>query len=199
MDMEFNSAEDAWDWLEQRLTVEPRTLPRSADFDRFEEQYGVRLPSSYRSFASRFGPGILGAFFRLAVPGNPAGAPWFDLDGLNELSVRSCPLSFIDEVHCQEVPVFEVADMIATIRRLVFFCSLDGSEYIGWDPEDVRDSDAPEYGVYILPRLGPPIDCAHSFEQFVFDICLGDRYPDYVPTDRQEWREYREESLWVYE
>jgi hypothetical protein len=98
------------------------------------------------------------------------------------------------------VPANEVAEVAAQIRRLIFFCSLDGGEDIGWDPEDVRDSEAPEYGVYVLPRLGPPVECAHSFEQFVFDICLGERGPDYLRIDEREWKEspYRQEGRWAY-
>ena len=196
--MEFDSADDAWQWLSSRLTTAEGYRPVPETFDNFEVKYGVRLPGGYRGFASRFGAGILGRYFRIAVPEIPNGVTWFDLDKLNRHSVRACSAEWVEGVHCRGIPQQEVPGIVAQVRRLVFFASLDAEEYIGWDPEDVRDSDAPEYGVYILPRCAPPVYCAHSFEQFVFDICLGDRFPEHIPTDREAWREDREPYLWVY-
>jgi hypothetical protein len=198
VELEFDSSDEAWNWLSHRLTVTGGYRPRPEAFDLFETKLGVCLPGGYRGFVSRFGAGYLGKYFRIAAPNNRAGAPTFDLLSLNQQSARAASPEWIEEVHCRGVPAGEVAGVVARIRRLVFFASLDADEFIGWDPEDVRDSEAPEYGVYILPRCRPPIECAYSFEQFVFDIGLGDRFPDYIPTDREWWREDRESLLWTY-
>jgi uncharacterized protein (TIGR02996 family) len=99
-DIEFDSPDDAWDWLALRLSTTTRFLPRASDFDRFEADYGVRLPGGYRSFASRFGAGDLGAWFRIAVPSNPSGAGCYDLHALNQHSVRDSPPGWIEEIHC---------------------------------------------------------------------------------------------------
>jgi hypothetical protein len=184
-----------YNWKELYSTLKitpesgPQYCPNSDTLDRFEQQYNVRLPESYRSFAALFGPGLLGNTFRIAVPGTPFSWVWYDLNLLNQQSARHCPIDYLEKVQLSKVQKQEIPVEIERIRRMIFFCSVESEEYIGWDPKDVRNSKANEYGVYILPGLGRPVFCASTFAEFVLEICLGDQWPKYHYVDRESWME----------
>lgn len=191
-------ANGIWHELYSSLAVDgvPHS-PTAEAVGHIEARYGFQLPRSYVEFAYCFGPGILAEIFNLAVPGYGQRSCWFDLHEMNKQSPRSFPDHFLQEVYCPSLPPDEVIDVVSQIQRLVFFCALDGNDYVGWDPEDVSDPGSNEYGIYILPRGEPPVYCVCAFAQFIFDVCLGeldDHFTSSSPVvvvggGRSEWGE----------
>ena len=124
---------------------------------------GVKLPASYRSFVKVFGAGQLADDFRICAPGYPA-STGYDLQRFNEqergrFSVGDCQL-FPDPER---------------VQRLIYFCSTETSEVIGWDPQDARQRKQHEYGIYEV-ALGPSILLlATSFAEFIQKVCLSEQ------------------------
>jgi hypothetical protein len=157
----------------------PLRKPTAADLDQFEVARGFKLPQSYREFATIFGPGLLARYFWIAAPGCPECGTHSDLEMLDKESPSQAPLNFLQEVH-------EGGD-IAQMRRMVFFCETEGAESIGWDPTEVTDQDGPEYEIYLVPRLGIQVRVANSFPEFIHEVCLGKKFPEYVNLLPTEW------------
>jgi hypothetical protein len=133
----------------------------------YEIAYGFKLPIDYCDFIRVFGPGELGQEFRIRAPGYPSLGEPVDLAAFNA--------SFDPLRHDESILRFY--GRREQIKRLHFFASTSGSEAIAWDPDDVRDPDRHEYGIYILMHdLNSPELLASSFERFVFDVCLGNGY-----------------------
>jgi hypothetical protein len=141
-----------------RIKALPR--PSDEDLDRYERESGFRLPLSYRAFIKVFGPGELGGDFRLRAPGYPDD-PYADL-GRTNAEIRAgfteTFLSFFDDPE--------------RVSRMVFFCAPGGGDWIGWDPEDVRDAELREYGIYEIGDEEME-KVADSFPQFIEEVCLG--------------------------
>lgn len=178
---------DRWDTFFSSITCLPADgvshAPGQKDFQRFEAKYGMVLPQSYRSFVSRSGPGVLGDLFRIAAPGYGGMGHWFDLDRLNRESIRTAPPEYIAEVHCRGLDSDESADIVKQLQRMVFFCTLEAEEFIGWDTLDESDAGPNEYGICIVPRMGPPVYCCCSFYSFIYDICMGSGFKEFFHDD----------------
>jgi SMI1 / KNR4 family (SUKH-1) len=161
-----------WDTLLSRLKVdrEPNAvaLPKARALDDYEKATGFTLPEGYRRFALALGPGDVGGdHFRIAVPGYPKNRDTVDLARMNQ---RYRGLADAPEGAAKY-------DDPGRVRRLVAFCHTGGGDYYGWDPEDVRDAAAHEYGVYLVPRHGKRVEqVAGSFLDFLGDYCLGPGY-----------------------
>jgi hypothetical protein len=155
-------------------TPTPRIEPPSdAELERFEREFGFRLPQDYRAFIKVFGPGQLTHDFRFRsagcrVAGTGEAAERFnehvDLVALNEV---------LREVHANRDAMDGPYSPQA--RRLVYFADNTAGDYVGWDPLDVRDDAAGEYGVYMVRREdGGALLRAASFAEFVERECLDD-------------------------
>lgn len=129
-----------WDDLKRRLVVQYASegevkTPSPEDLDRFERESGFRLPEDYREFATTFGPGTYGPGWQVETPGfakPPRGkykkAPgrYDGLDGLYRQMQGYNP-------------------------GFVVFCGKqDFHGWVAWDPKDVTDPVARDYGVYVL-------------------------------------------------
>jgi hypothetical protein len=139
-----------------------KALPRPSDDDlnRYERESGFRLPLSYRAFVKVFGPGELGGDFRLRAPGYPD-HPHADLGRSNAEIRAGLTKTFLS--------LFNDPDRVA---RMVFFCAPGGGDWIGWDPEDIRDAELHEYGIYEIGDEEME-KVADSFPQFIEEVCLG--------------------------
>jgi len=110
--------------------------PTAADLARFEAETGFRLSRGYRGFAQAFGPGVLAV-----------GSGW-----IRCLTPYSCDDNFdLKSLLEQKASLAKrfPTTVAAQIGRLVSFASDFSGDQFGWDPEDVIDSDAPEFGIYV--------------------------------------------------
>ena len=157
-----------------RLARDSRRRPaREADLDQFEAATGLKLPESYRGFATTFGPCELG-YYMIAAPQPrmrkvPRG--WYDLATLSR------------ELHDNLAESTNSVDPARTLRT-VFFATDGMSGSYGWDPEEVGDARGHEYAVYVRYTEGRPYErLASSFGEFVQVYC--------VEEDRRSRREGR--------
>jgi hypothetical protein len=109
-------------------------LPNSDDLNRFEIDTGAVLPAGYRGFTQVFGPGVLTVgkgWIRCLAPYSPD--PAYDL--------RQSVLKFRQ--------TWEKSSWLLSPQhfRLIVFASDSFGNGFGWDPEDVSDATAPEYGI----------------------------------------------------
>jgi hypothetical protein len=66
------------------------------------------------------------------------------------------------------------------LPRLVLFASTEGGDWFFWDTADMRNPAGREYGIYghTHSSFGGKVGLmAPSFEAFITDIGLGERYP----------------------
>jgi hypothetical protein len=60
------------------------------------------------------------------------------------------------------------------MARLWFFCKTAGADMIGWDPTDIRDATACEYGIYIKVHEATRCELlSTNFKEFIHEVCLG--------------------------
>jgi SMI1 / KNR4 family (SUKH-1) len=140
----------------------PVPKPTPTQLDRFEEQTGLRLPRSYRAFLLVFGPGEFSASLRIAAPG-------YEYAGRIDLLATSRSYGW----SAQEIDASSVAaEQKAHLHRLFYFGLESGREWLGWDPADIRDAEASEYGIYRVEALGFGTELvATSFRQLVEVTC----------------------------
>jgi hypothetical protein len=124
---------------------------------RFESATGYKLPRSYKAFAQVFGPGELGGYYRICIPGDEKCG--YDLATEHALA---------SETHSPP-DSYEQGELLG---RLLYFASTIGGEFVGWDPLDVTDSTGAEYRVYYITRRATAKAVAGSFSEFVSEICL---------------------------
>ncbi|MCA9070203.1 MAG: SMI1/KNR4 family protein [Planctomycetaceae bacterium] len=160
-----------WQQLFDKIALpyvdDPRrvSLPNQQTFDEFEERTSITLPSSYCEFMSFFGPGEIAGEFRLLGPGYANSNT--DLESFNSWFQKGIRRSRTAEQ-------FEDPDLA---KRMIIFCLTFRGDYFSWDPEDVTDSSANEYSIHLLRHEMDATELiAHSFADFVSNICLGDGY-----------------------
>lgn len=157
-----------------RLARDSRRRPsREADLDQFEAATGLKLPGSYRGFATTFGPCSVGKYM-IAAPRprmRKVSRSRFDLATLSR------------ELHDNLAESRNSVDPARTLRT-VFFATDGGDGLYGWDPEEVGDARGHEYAVYVRYTEGRPYErLASSFGEFVQVYC--------VEEDRRSRREGR--------
>jgi hypothetical protein len=166
-----------WDSLLSQIEVRKWgdnyvSTPGPASLDEYEAATGSRLPESYRQFILRFGPGELAEKFTIAAPGysEHRSSQRIDLAVMNR-RFQDLPDDFFASGW----------DDPRQARRLILFCErTGGADYCGWDPEDVRDPAAPEYGIYALWHGDRRVmNVAGSFHEFIEDYLFGDNYLKY--------------------
>ena len=134
-------------------------LPTESAIADVEKQFGIVLPESYRRMVKIFGPGELGGRFMLKAPGYAEQRPKIDLFSFTEKWRSILPENSSDE----------------RVGRLIYFCDTIYSDFIGWDPTDVRDSKSRELGIYICVHERDRADfLTDSFDKFINDFCFGD-------------------------
>ena len=141
-----------------------RRRPTDADCDAFEQQTGFKLPTDYREFIKVFGPGqFQSVLLEIKAPGFPDESSldlmWWD----SNVKQRWTPERAREE--------FE--DWERATRMVYFMKSMNGDQ-IGWDPEDVRDAEMNEYGIYVINVEEFEIhELTGTFRACIQDFCLG--------------------------
>jgi hypothetical protein len=155
-------------------------LPTPDDLDRFETSAGFLLPLDYRDFVMTFGLGSFGP------DGYEVGVPGYEHAG--RLSSPSAMTEFVRSSggfdRRSDDDLAEEFDDPRRARRLVIFCGTSSNDFWGWDPEDVTDRAACEYGIYQLGRYDTRVlRLATTFRDFVMDFVFeGVINPDGSPT-----------------
>jgi SMI1 / KNR4 family (SUKH-1) len=184
-----------WDELEGRLTVEiifggGHRKSRAEDLDHFEAEFGVKLPESYRDYATAIGPGELGNHCILIyAPGFPR-CESYDLAHDQRSWIRDVIGSRSDE------SLAGTYGDGARARRLVRFGRIPVIGHgFAWDPGEVTDPDGNEYAIYMIDvdHFGADamVRVASTFPEFIKDFALGHGYARQVlgddPTSPSEW------------
>jgi hypothetical protein len=184
-----------WQRLYRRLTANiptawknrPRSYPGAeplkAALTEFEKAAGFKLPRSYKTFVKVFGPGELGGYFRICIPGDQECGD--DLATQHELV--SATFRTADDL--------EHGDLL---NRLLFFASTIGGETVGWDPLDVTDPRGCEYRVYYVTRSNTCKAIAPSFPEFVSEICLKNNLYKYFGWKNQEPEDWPPQTFLPY-
>ncbi|MEX1095814.1 MAG: SMI1/KNR4 family protein [Planctomycetales bacterium] len=151
-----------WQELYDSLVVknhigDPHPLPTDEDCDRFEQESGLRLPSSYRAFIKVFGPGVFGCSLEITAPMS-CNERW-DLAEANR-GYQMSPTEWGRVVPAK-------ADLGS---RLFFFGCEEEQDPLAWDPQDVRDAEGSEYAIYRL-TLDDLEFVAASFRELVDAKC----------------------------
>ena len=150
--------------LEIRLQPGWTSLPRPSEDDltQFESIHNFQLPTSYKSFIKLFGAGTLAFDFKLLAPACGE-SPRYNLQLFNQVTKTGFTPTFLQ--------FFSDPDRV---QRLVYFAVPESADLIGWDPEDVRDSDNHEYGIYELGASEDLELIAGSFSEFIHSFCLAE-------------------------
>jgi hypothetical protein len=160
---------DAEGWAEflKSLRVEGKLHPcSSADLDAYERETGFKLPASYRTFCQVFGPGGVGDWFEIAVPGFTGSSKdkWnWDLSAANEFYHKG----FEREEASPDPEQFK--------RSIIFARDCTAAVFF-WDPKELTVRKKHEYGIYAMWRDTSLERVCDTFADFV-KICLhrGDR------------------------
>jgi hypothetical protein len=181
-----------WSKLKSSLEIlvpgDPLPKPTDKELDDFEKKSGVRLSPNYRSYIKTFGSGYLGGTCNIL-------APFGDLKEYSQ-EVRQY-LTQVDlelfNRHLREALGFgpersqKVYKDWQRVSRMVYFANGIGGEVWGWDPEDVKEEDPVEYGVYFVSREeGDSHLVANSFTSFVEEVCFGGLLAGTFPEDPDE-------------
>jgi len=125
----------------------------------FEKSLGVKLPGAYLAFAQVFGPGEVGGYYRINVPG---------VTGENYDLLRE------HQEWKESREPFQDNEKGKRLSRLIHFASTIGGETLCWDPTDVTDERGPEYRIYYVTRRDDATAIAASFEELIEEIALKD-------------------------
>lgn len=162
--------------------------PTVEALDEFEHSFKIALPLSYRAYCLVFGAGVLAGYFRISVPLRARTSTTVDLNVLNATSPRGdmCGTEFSPSE-------------VERIQRMIFFCKTISGEFIGWDPKEIGSNLDGEYAIYWIPRGSPPLDIAHTYQEFVSECCMGSRMEDlfgpYDPDRQSTFAPYTAEEL----
>jgi hypothetical protein len=156
--------------------IEP---PSDADLDWCERDFGFRLPLEYRAFIKVFGPGQLTHDYRIRSVGSRVTLSTQVAEQFSE----KVDLVALNEMLREVMATLDAMDGPYTTqaRRLVYFADNSAGDVVGWDPDDLRDEQAVEYGIYVVRREdGGATPVAGTFAAFIERECLDDAArPDY--------------------
>jgi hypothetical protein len=169
--------------------------PKARTLRRFEARTGIKLSGGYRGYVRVFGAGCL------VVRG---------LGNAHEIDIWSpdCANHHMDLVSAAErvgflkVDPSDGGEMAERGRRLVLFAQDSIGHCFGWDPQEVTDPAAPEFGVYAWYRANGAaghrgnqiVKVANTFRGFIKFVLD----PRAVSEHRYEqvYREEPQESEW---
>ena len=153
--------ETEWSELLGSLQVISKLHPCSVDvLDAYESETGFKLPASYRAFCQVFGPGDIGDWFNIAVPGftgKPKSKNQYDL---------AAKTAFYHEGLGQE----SFSDPEQFKRAVIFGDDCTGAIFF-WDPAERTVKTKHEYAISVLWRDLSLERVCDTFAEFV-NICL---------------------------
>ena len=155
--------------------------PTENDIREFESTYKILLPKSYRDFVLVFGAGQLAKDVEIAAPGYP------DQRSIYNLAFRnSCREN-------EETLLYWPDDERNRLRRFVYFGRYAEQSDVAWDPEDVRNKRAHEYGIWEQRRDLSFHLLGSSFKQCVENLCEPLFAYDQDPNIRSStpWKSFR--------
>jgi hypothetical protein len=121
----------------------------------FQKAHGIQLPAAYLDFLQVLGPGYIADYFNIYAPGGD----------LEEKMAR---------YKKNQKNLRDAFENAASLPRLVVFSDTLGGDLIAWDPQDISDLSASEYGIYALPRNDDKISkIAKTFPDFINSVCFG--------------------------
>lgn len=152
--------EDAWRQLLKSLEALGESHPvETSALDAYEKRSGFRLPVSYRHYCRVFGPGNIGDWFEIAVPGFTGKAPKrYDLETLGRL--------YHDHLEWEEYS----DDPQQYERAVIFGSDCTGARFL-WDPAEQTDKRRRECAVYVVWRDWSRERLCDTFWEFA-NICL---------------------------
>lgn len=140
--------------------------PTASALQEVETELGVKLPVDYQSFIQLFGPGELAGEFFLMAPGYPTA----------NIDLKMHTLEFRRGIK-RSPWVQQSFDEPDLLGRLLFFCRTFLGDKFGWDPADITNQDEHDYRVHFWRHESRKTEIvAHSFHEFIDDLCLGDAY-----------------------
>lgn len=137
--------------------------PTVEDLDRFEAETGIKLSAGYRGYIRVFGPGNL-------IVGSG--------DSMREMFIRSpyFPTPSLDLRKAVERLRILKDDpprgMDERTRRTIVFAHNGLGDEFAWDPLDVTDPDAPEFGMYAWYRDDFSVKISKTFQGFILRYTL---------------------------
>lgn len=140
----------------------PVPKPTPAQLDEYERRVGRKLPKSYRAFITVFGPGSFSSMLQIAAPGYRYLDSTCDIDIANE--------SYTYNKDDMSIPGIAIEDN-SRLSRLWFFGIEGCRNYLGWDPDDIRNVSESEYGIYRVVSACDVKLVATTFRQLVEDTC----------------------------
>lgn len=158
---ESSSELEPWRLLYETFDVEGDdrqsvARPTTKELDRFEKKTGIKLPAGYRAYLQVFGPGVL------IIGSDP-----------QETFIRSpyCKNRAYELVKAVErienLKNDPPRGMDDQTRRLVVFSWNGLGDEFGFDPQDITDSEAPEFGVYAWYRGDNVVKMSDTFQGFI--------------------------------
>ena len=158
---------DQWRALYETFEVmdeEDRVPPPTAqDLDRFEAETGIQLPAGYRGYLRVFGPGCL-------IVGSGTSQ--------REMFIESpyCPTPSMDLRRAVErlriLKKSPPRGMDEQTRRTIVFAHNGHGDEFSWDPLDVTDPRAPEFGLYAWYRGDNSVKICNTFQGFILKYTL---------------------------
>lgn len=142
--------------------------PTVEELDRFEAETGIKLPAGYRGYIRVFGPGCLLVGSGKTLREMFIQSPYCANKAMNLNSIVERLQSLKDD---------PPRGMDEQTRRIIFFGSNGLGDEFGWDPQDVTDPLAPEFGVYAWYRGDNVVKISNSFQGFIrFTLDLKARF-----------------------
>jgi hypothetical protein len=170
-----------WEELYRNLRILELSLvpkvgqPTDTQIECVEKKLGLPLPLGYRDFIKVFGPGEIASDFRIRAPGFRTMANGESAEAFNHM----VDLGAFNEILKHAQITFTAMDgpYSSQARRLIYFADNSAGDLVGWDPEDVRECDRAEYGIYSVLREEGAARCvAETFEEFIMQVCLADGF-----------------------
>ncbi len=133
-------------------------IPSEKDLDRFEKEFKLVLPKTYRAFVREIGPGTLGGYFVIS-------APLYDDDrkyGLQKKAKLQQTSDVLASIYGKDV-----------VSRLVPFGGSIIGDIFAFDPTTRRGIRNVEYSIFALPRDQERVVLlTEDFKSFILDTCF---------------------------
>lgn len=125
--------------------------------------------------------------------------PYYMVDGCCNEEVKNRPLTFLAQINCEEVSIFDTEGLLPEKGILYFFYEMDSQKW-GFDPNDKGCARVFYFDVLPEKLISTEFPCDFQSENIMPEIPLGFEQRVNMPTteeflihyeaDRAEWEEY---------